>query len=57
MVTRYVGSPGFGSHRSAMPQLPYAVLGELLRTYVTFLQCYLFMFVSAPYIEALSANG
>ena len=56
MVTQYVGFLGAWNHHGAMPQLPYAVLGALVTTYMTFLPCFLFIFVGAPYIEALAGN-
>jgi chromate transporter len=33
-----------------------AVLGALVTTYVTFLPCFLFIFIGAPYIEVLRGN-
>ncbi len=34
----------------------YGTLGALLTTYVTFLPCFLFIFLLAPYIELLAEN-
>ena len=34
----------------------YGTLGALLTTYVTFLPCFLFIFLLAPYIELLAGN-
>ncbi len=56
MVTQYVGF--FGAWNSAGPFDPllYGVLGALTTTYVTFLPCFLFIFLLAPYIELLAEN-
>jgi len=32
------------------------VLGALVTTYVTFLFCFMFIFIGAPYVEALAGN-
>jgi chromate transporter len=55
MVTQYVGFVG-AWNQGGEPRLLYAVLGALVTTYVTFLPCFLFIFVGAPYIEALANN-
>jgi len=55
MVTQYVGFVG-AWNQGGDPRLGYAVLGALVTTYVTFLPCFLFIFVGAPYIEALAGN-
>lgn len=56
MVTQYVGF--FGGWNSAGPFDPllYGVLGAVTTTYVTFLPCFLFIFLLAPYIELLAEN-
>jgi chromate transporter len=56
MVTQYVGF--FGAYNNPGPFSPtfYGTLGALLTTYVTFLPCFLFIFLLAPYIELLSNN-
>lgn len=56
MVTQYVGF--FGAYNDPGPFSPtlYGTLGALLTTYVTFLPCFLFIFLLAPYIELLSNN-
>jgi chromate transporter len=43
-----------GSRR--LRSLLYGTLGALLTTYVTFLPCFLFIFLLAPYIELLAGN-
>jgi len=55
MVTQYVGFVG-AWNQGGDPRLGYAILGALVTTYVTFLPCFLFIFVGAPYIEALANN-
>jgi len=55
MVTQYVGFVG-AWNVGGDPRLGYAILGALVTTYVTFLPCFLFIFVGAPYIEALANN-
>lgn len=55
MVTQYVGFVGAYQH-GGTPPLLYGILGALITTYVTFLPCFLFIFIGAPYIEALSNN-
>lgn len=56
MVTQYVGF--FGAYNDPGPFSPllYGTLGALITTYVTFLPCFLFIFLLAPYIELLSSN-
>lgn len=56
MVTQYVGFVGAWNHSGGHPQLLNAVLGALTTTYVTFLPCFMFIFVGGPYIEALAGN-
>jgi chromate transporter len=57
MVTQYVGFLGAwnGSPEGFDPLL-YAVLGAAITTYTTFLPCFLFIFLLAPYIELLANN-
>ena len=57
MVTQYVGF--FGAYNDPGPYSPvfYGTVGALLTTYVTFLPCFLFIFLLAPYIELLSNDG
>jgi chromate transporter len=53
MVLQFVGF--LGAYRYAGPLVPWlsAVLGALVTTWVTFLPCFLFIFVGAPYMESL----
>jgi chromate transporter len=39
-----------------MNQTASAILGALITTYVTFLPCFFFIFIGAPYIEILRGN-
>ncbi|MBA2442400.1 MAG: chromate efflux transporter [Rubrobacter sp.] len=56
MVTQYVGFLGAYNDPGAFSPLVYGVLGGLLTTYVTFLPCFMFIFLLAPYIELLANN-
>jgi chromate transporter len=56
MVVQFVAF--VGAHRSPGPLAPLAagVLGSLLTTWVTFVPCFLWIFLGAPYIERLRAS-
>ena len=56
MVTQFVGF--MGAFRAPGGLNPYlaGVLGGLLTTWVTFTPCFLWIFLGAPYIEALRSN-
>ena len=57
MVTQYVGFLGaWNKAPGGFDPLVYGTLGALLTTYVTFLPCFLFIFLLAPYIELLAGN-
>jgi chromate transporter len=56
MVTQYVGFLGAWKFSGPFPPLLYGTLGALTTTYVTFLPCFLFIFLLAPYIELLARN-
>ena len=56
MVTQYVGFLGAWNDPGAFSPLLYATLGAAITTYATFLPCFLFIFLLAPYIELLSNN-
>ncbi len=57
MVTQYVGFLGaWNKAPEGLDPLMYGTLGALLTTYVTFLPCFLFIFLLAPYIELLAEN-
>jgi chromate transporter len=56
MVTQWVG--GVAAYRDSGPLDPWAgmLLGSLLTTWVTFVPCFLFIFLGAPYVERLRHN-
>ena len=54
MVTQYVGFLGAWKFSGPFDPLLYGTLGALTTTYVTFLPCFLFVFLLAPYIELLA---
>ena len=56
MVTQYVGFFGAWNDSGAFSPLLYATLGAAITTYATFLPCFLFIFLLAPYIELLANN-
>ena len=54
MVTQYVGFIGAYNDPGPFAPLLYGTLGALVTTYATFLPCFLFIFLLAPYIELLA---
>jgi chromate transporter len=54
MVTQYVGFLGAWNAPDGFDPLVYGVLGAAITTYTTFLPCFLFIFLLAPYVELLS---
>jgi chromate transporter len=54
MVTQYVGFIGAWNDPGPFSPLLYGTLGALTTTYATFLPCFLFIFLLAPYIELLA---
>jgi len=56
MVLQFVGFMAAWNNPQGMSQTPSAVIGALVTTYVTFLPCFLFIFLGAPYIEVLRGN-
>ena len=56
MVLQFVGFMAAFRDPGALPPMLAAVLGGLLATWVTFMPCFLWIFVGAPYIEALRGN-
>jgi chromate transporter len=57
MVTQYVGFLGAWNYSDGFDPLLYGVLGAVITTYTTFLPCFLFIFLLAPYIELLANNN
>lgn len=56
MVTQYVGFLGAYRNPGDLPPLLAGTLGGLLTTWVTFVPCFLWIFLGAPFIERLRAN-
>ncbi|MDP8952870.1 MAG: chromate transporter, partial [Actinomycetota bacterium] len=56
MVTEYVGFFGAFNNSGPFDPLLYGTLGAAITTYATFLPCFLFIFLLAPYMELLSNN-
>jgi chromate transporter len=56
MVLQFVGFMAGWNNPQGMTQTASAVTGALITTYVTFLPCFIFIFLGAPYIEALRGN-
>ncbi len=56
MVVQFVGFMAAWNHPQGLDPLASAVTGALATTFVTFLPCFLFIFLGAPYIEILRAH-
>jgi len=56
MVVQFVGFMAAFREATGLPPMWAATLGGLLATWVTFTPCFLWIFVGAPYIEALRGN-
>jgi chromate transporter len=56
MVTQFVGFMGAFRHPGALSPLLAGVLGGVLTTWVTFVPCFLWIFLGAPYIETIRGN-
>jgi chromate transporter len=56
MVTQFVGFMGAFRAPGSLNPLFAGILGGLLTTWVTFLPCFLWIFLGAPFIEALRGN-
>lgn len=56
MVLQFVGFMAAWNHAEGLSQTTSAVLGALITTWTTFLPCFLFIFLGAPYIELLRGN-
>jgi chromate transporter len=57
MVVQFVGFMAAFREASGLPPMVAGTLGGLLATWVTFTPCFLWIFVGAPYIEALRGNA
>src|SRR5687768_15101581 len=56
MVLQFIGFISAWNNPGGMDPATSAVVGALVTTYVTFLPCFLFIFLGAPYIEILRGN-
>ncbi len=56
MVLQFVGFMGAFRDPGVLSPLAAGVLGGLLATWVTFVPCFLFIFLGAPFIEVLRGN-
>jgi chromate transporter len=56
MVTQFIGFLAAWKLAGEFNPLFYGTLGALITTYMTFLPCFFFIFLGAPYIEMLSGN-
>jgi chromate transporter len=56
MVVQFVGFLGAFRHPGALPPMLAGVLGSAITVWVTFVPCFLWIFLGAPYIEALRGN-
>ena len=57
MVLQFVGFMGAYRAPGLLPPLLAGTLGGLLATWVTFVPCFLWIFLGAPYIERLRGNA
>jgi len=53
MVVQFVGFLGGWNHSGGWPPWLGGVLGALMTTWVTFVPCFLWIFLGAPYVERL----
>jgi chromate transporter len=56
MVLQFVGFMAGWNNPQGMDQTTSAVVGAVVTTYATFLPCFIFIFLGAPYIEVLRGN-
>lgn len=56
MVVQFVAFLGAYFHQTGMSPITAGVIGSILSTWVTFAPCFLWIFLGAPYIEALRSN-
>ncbi|MES0172526.1 chromate efflux transporter [Mesorhizobium sp. M0006] len=56
MVTQFVGFMGAYRAPGVLNSLVAGTLGGLLTTWVTFVPCFLWIFLGAPYIESMRSN-
>jgi chromate transporter len=56
MVTQFVGFLAAFRQASGLPPMVAGTLGGILTTWVTFMPCFLWIFLGAPYVERLRGN-
>ena len=56
MVVQFVGFLAAFRHPGTLSPLGAAIIGSLLVSWVTFVPCFLWVFLGAPYVEALRSN-
>lgn len=56
MVLQFVGFVGAWNHPGSLSPVLAGTLGAVVTTWVTFLPCFLWIFLGAPHIEALRGN-
>ena len=56
MVLQFVGFMTGWNRPEGMGRLASASLGAIVTTYVTFLPCFFYIFIGAPYVESLRGN-
>ncbi len=56
MVLQFVGFVGGWQHPGNLSPLGGAVIGALITTWATFVPCFLFVFLGAPYVEKLRSQ-
>lgn len=56
MVVQFVGFLGGWNHPGELPRLSAATWAALLTTWVTFVPCFLWIFLGAPHVEQLRSN-
>jgi chromate transporter len=56
MVLQFVGFMAAWNHPENLPPAASATLGALVTTYTTFLPCFIFIFLGAPYLERLRGD-
>ena len=56
MVVQFVGFMGGWNQSDSMSPLVAATIGALITSWVTFLPCFLWIFLGAPYVELLRGN-
>ena len=57
MVLQFVGFMGGWNRAAELSPVVMATLGALITTWATFVPCFLFVFLGAPYIERLRGNA